>query len=153
MKVTVVGANGQLGTDVSRAFMENGDAVSSLTHSDVELSSIDSVSDCLTTLRPQIVVNAAAMHHVENCERQPERAFAVNGLGARNLALVAHDVGATLVHVGTDYVFDGAKRSPYVEKDPPRPLNVYGNTKLSGEYFVRSIVDKHFVLRTSAIYG
>jgi len=153
MKITVIGANGQLGTDVSRAFLENGDEVSSLTHSDVELSSIDSVFDRLTTLRPQIVVNTAAMHHVENCEREPERAFAVNGLGARNLALVARDVGATLVHVSTDYVFDGAKGSPYEEKDAPRPLNVYGNTKLSGEYFVRSIVDKHFVVRTSAIYG
>lgn len=153
MKITVIGANGQLGADVSRAFMENGDEVSSLTHADVELSSIESVSDRLKTLRPQIVVNTAAMHHVENCERAPERAFAVNGLGARNLALVARDLGATLVHVSTDYVFDGAKRSPYEEKDAPRPLNVYGNTKLSGEYFVRSIVDKHFVLRTSAIYG
>lgn len=153
MKITVIGANGQLGADVSRAFVENGDEVSSLTHADVELSSIESVSDRLKTLRPQIVVNTAAMHHVENCERAPERAFAVNGLGARNLALVARDLGATLVHVSTDYVFDGAKRSPYEEKDAPRPLNVYGNTKLSGEYFVRSIVDKHFVLRTSAIYG
>jgi len=99
------------------------------------------------------VVNTAAMHHVENCERDPQKAFAVNGLGTRNLALVARDLGAVLMHVSTDYVFDGAKGSSYDESDAPNPLNVYGNTKLCGEYFVRSTLDKHFVLRTSAIYG
>ena len=153
MRVTVIGANGQLGMDVAQAFAKNGDEVSPVTHSDVELSSTDSVSNCLESLRPDIIANTAAMHHVENCERDPQKAFAVNGLGARNVALVARNIGATLMHVSTDYVFDGAKGSPYEESDAPMPLNVYGNTKLSGEYFVRSTVDKHFVLRTSAIYG
>jgi dTDP-4-dehydrorhamnose reductase len=153
MKIAVIGGDGQLGTDAVRAFADNGDEVSSVRHSDIELSSIDSVSLRLQALRPEVVVNTAAMHHVENCEREPEKAFAVNGLGARNLSMVARDLGAVLMHVSTDYVFDGSKRSPYDEQDAPRPLNVYGNTKLSGEYFVRSTVDKHFVLRTSAIYG
>lgn len=153
MKIAVVGANGQLGSDVAAAFAKNGDDVIPLTHSDIELSNLDSVSARLRELRPQVVVNTAAMHHVENCEREPEKAFAVNGLGTRNLALVARDVGATLIHVSTDYVFDGAKGSPYEETDAPNPLNVYGNTKLSGEYFARGTVEKHFVLRTSAIYG
>jgi dTDP-4-dehydrorhamnose reductase len=93
------------------------------------------------------------MHHVENCESEPDKAFAVNALGARNLALVARDIGAVLTHVSTDYVFDGGKTSPYEETDAPRPLNVYGNTKLAGEYFVRSILDRCFVLRTSGLYG
>ncbi len=153
MKIAVIGANGQLGMDVVSAFSSNGDEVSSLTHSDIELSNIDSVSKRLQELRPQVIINTAAMHQVENCEREPEKAFEVNGLGARNLALVARDVGATLMHVSTDYVFDGAKGNPYEETDAPNPLNVYGNTKLCGEYFVRSTVEKHFVLRTSAIYG
>lgn len=153
MKVAVIGADGQLGTDVVRAFSDNGDKVSSLTHSNIELSSIESVSSHLQELRPEIVINTAAMHHVERCEYEPEKAFAINGLGARNLSIVSRDVGAVLMHVSTDYVFDGTKESPYEEQDAPRPLNVYGNTKLSGEYFVRSGVDKHFVLRTSAIYG
>jgi dTDP-4-dehydrorhamnose reductase len=90
---------------------------------------------------------------VENCESEPDKAFAVNALGARNLALGARDIGSVLMHVSTDYVFDGSKRSPYDEGDPPRPLSVYGNTKLAGEYFVRCTAGKHFVLRTSAIYG
>ncbi|MGA9134953.1 MAG: dTDP-4-dehydrorhamnose reductase [Candidatus Sulfotelmatobacter sp.] len=153
MKIAVIGANGQLGMDAVNTFSSNGDEVTGLTHSDVELSNIDSVSTCLREMHPRVIVNTAAMHHVENCEREPEKAFEVNGLGARNLALVARDISATLIHVSTDYVFDGAKGNPYEETDAPNPLNVYGNTKLCGEYFVRSTVEKHFVLRTSAIYG
>jgi dTDP-4-dehydrorhamnose reductase len=153
MKIAVVGADGQLGVDVVNAFARNGDEVSSLTHADIEVFDIDSVAKCLKQLRPHIVVNTAAMHHVENCEREPQKAFAVNGLGARNLSLISSEIDATLVHVSTDYVFDGAKHSPYEETDAPRPLNVYGNTKLSGEHFVRGACNKHFVLRTSAIYG
>lgn len=153
MKVAVIGAQGQLGSDVVAAFYKHGDEAVPFSHSDIELSDIDSVSGCLKELRPQLVVNTAAMHHVENCEREAEKAFAVNGLGSRNLALVARDIDATLMHISTDYVFDGAKASPYEETDPPSPLNVYGNTKLSGEYFVRGTVEKHFVLRTSALYG
>ena len=153
MKIAVIGADGQLGVDVVNAFVRRGDEVSSLTHADIELSDIDSVSNRLKELRPNVVVNTAAMHHVENCEREPQKAFAVNGLGARNLALVLREIDATLIHLSTDYVFDGAKQSPYEETDVARPLNVYGNTKLSGEHFVRGVWDKHFVLRTSAIYG
>jgi dTDP-4-dehydrorhamnose reductase len=153
MKVVVVGGNGQLGSDVVRAFTDNGDEVLALTHQDIEIADGEAVASKLPELQPEVVVNTAAMHHVENCELQPERAFAVNALGARNLARAARDIGAVLVHVSTDYVFDGCKASPYVEDDPPRPLSVYGNTKLAGEYFVRSTHEKHFVLRTSAIYG
>jgi|ERR1700690_996376 dTDP-4-dehydrorhamnose reductase len=153
MKIAVIGADGQLGTDVVKAFGANGDEVVSLTHSDIEISDKDSVSERMTALRPNFIVNTAAMHHVDKCEQDPTKAFAVNGLGAKNLALVAREIGAKLMHVSTDYVFDGEKKSPYEESDPPRPLNAYGNSKLSGEYFVRSTAPQHFVLRTSAIYG
>ena len=153
MKIAVVGSNGQLGTEVVRAFRNNGDDVYPLTHSDIELSSMDSVVSRMKSLQPQVVINTAAMHHVENCEREPEKAFSVNAVGARNLATVVRERDAILMHVSTDYVFDGAKEHPYEESDAPNPLSVYGNTKLSGEYFVRSIANKHFVLRTSAIYG
>jgi dTDP-4-dehydrorhamnose reductase len=153
MKIAVIGANGQLGKDTVEAFTKNGDEVCALTHADIELSEIDSVATRLRQIHPSVIVNTAAMHHVENCEREPQKAFAVNALGSRNLATVARDLDAVLMQVSTDYVFDGAKSSPYEESDAPRPLNVYGNTKLAGEYFVRSTVDKHFVVRTSAIYG
>jgi len=153
VKISVIGATGQLGVDVVEAFSRNGDEVASLSHSDIELSDADSIASQLQHWRPQFVVNTAAMHHVENCEKEPARAFAVNGLGARNLASVAQNIDAAILHISTDYVFDGAKAAPYEESDAPMPLNVYGNTKLAGEYFVRSTARKHFVLRTSAVYG
>src|SRR6266852_4315298 len=153
MKVIVIGGNGQLGSDVVRAFADDGDDVRALCHEDVEVSNLDSVAACVRALRPDCIVNTAAMHHVETCEREAQKSFDVNALGARNLALVARDVQATLVHVSTDYVFDGSKHAPYVENDTPLPLNVYGCSKLAGEHFVRTVAPKHFVLRTSAIYG
>jgi dTDP-4-dehydrorhamnose reductase len=153
MKIVVVGGNGQLGTDVVRAFAEKGDDARGLTHEDIELSDLDSVAKCVRELRPDLIVNTAAMHHVETCEREPEKSFGVNALGPRNLAMVARDAQVTLMHVSTDYVFDGSKQAPYVEEDAPLPLNVYGCSKLAGEHFVRTLAPKHFVLRTSAIYG
>jgi dTDP-4-dehydrorhamnose reductase len=153
MRIAVIGSNGQLGSDVASAFARNGDEVDRITHADMELADYDSVLRRLQQVEPDLVVNTAAMHHVENCEREPERAFAVNGHGVRNLAAVSRGVGAALMHVSTDYVFDGAKGSPYEETDAPLPLNVYGNSKLAGEYFVRSSIERHFVLRVSAIYG
>jgi dTDP-4-dehydrorhamnose reductase len=153
MKIVVIGANGQLGSDLVAAFSENGDAVCGLTHSDVEISDLQSVSHALERIRAQVIVNTAAMHHVEDCEREPEKAFAINALGPRNLAAAARDLGAVLMHVSTDYVFDGSKGSPYSEEDTPRPLNAYGITKLAGEHFVRATNPKHFVIRTSGLYG
>src|SRR5580704_15687439 len=119
MKIAVIGGNGQLGMDVMSAFTGNGDEAFSLTHSDIEISDLPSVSHALESIQPVVIVNTAAMHHVENCEREPERAFAANALGPRNLAMVARDMGAILMHVSTDYVFDGTKTSPYIEEDNP----------------------------------
>jgi dTDP-4-dehydrorhamnose reductase len=153
MKVAIIGGNGQLGRDVAAAFSAEGCAVTTFTHEDVEISSLESVRTSLGSLRPEVVVNTAAFHNVDKCEAEPGLAFAINGTGARNLAQVTEETGATILHVSTDYVFNGHKRSPYVEEDLPAPLNVYGNTKLSGEFFVRSINPRHFVVRTSAIYG
>lgn len=153
MKVAIIGGNGQLGRDVSSTFSDEGHAVTSLTHQDVEVSSLASVRESLEALRPELVVNTSAFHHVEKCEADPAQAFAINGIGARNLAQVTQEMGASLMHISTDYVFDGRKNAPYSEDDGPNPLNVYGNTKLSGELFVRSINPRHFIVRTSAIYG
>jgi dTDP-4-dehydrorhamnose reductase len=153
MKVAVIGANGQLGGDVSRQFIENGDEVCELSHSDIEICSHKSVLDVLGAAKPKVIVNTAAMHNVESCEKEPLKAYEVNALGSRNLAHVARQIGAIFIHVSTDYVFDGSKKEPYLETDPAVPLNVYGNTKLAGEAFIRSAADKYFILRTSALYG
>ena len=153
MKIAVIGANGQLGADVAREFTRNGDDVCKLSHANIEIGSLQSVNDVLGQLRPQIIVNTAAMHNVESCEKEPLRAYEVNGLGSRNLAQVARQIDAVFAHVSTDYVFDGSKKEPYLEADPALPLNVYGNTKLAGEAFIRASVDRFFILRTSALYG
>lgn len=153
MTVAIIGANGQLGADVLSAFQKQSEGAVGLSHSDLEISCLESARSVFGQLRPSIVVNTAAMHHVENCEKDPRRAYEVNALGARNLAIAARELGAKLVHVSTDYVFDGSKQSPYVETELPAPLNVYGNTKLAGEAFVRAMTEKHFIVRTSALYG
>jgi dTDP-4-dehydrorhamnose reductase len=153
MNIAVIGGNGQLGCDVVNAFAASGDRVDSLSHAEIEIDKLDSVRSCLEKCNPAIVVNTAAMHHVENCEREPANAYAVNATGIRNLATVTRELGATLIHVSTDYVFDGKKNMPYVEDDLPVPLNVYGNSKLAGEYYARTLNPRHFVLRTSALYG
>jgi dTDP-4-dehydrorhamnose reductase len=153
MRVAVIGAQGQLGQDATRGFIDNGDQVFALSHGDIEVSDIDSVARILRELTPELIVNVAAMHHVERCEQDPKLAFAINALGPRNLGMVARDLGAMLMQISTDYVFDGAKKTPYNEDDAPRPLNTYGNTKLAGEYYARCTVDRHIVLRTSGLYG
>lgn len=153
MRTVVVGSNGQLGSDVTRAFVDAGCEVYGVNHSEIEIADIDSVRGGLNAFRPAVVVNTAAMHNVEECERQPERAMAVNGEGAKNLAVTCRELGALLIHVSTDYVFDGVKKSPYVEDDAPNPLNTYGRSKLIGEQHVREIADRHFVVRASALYG
>jgi dTDP-4-dehydrorhamnose reductase len=153
VKVAIVGANGQLGSDVVRAFAAQGDTVYALEHGDIDITEPASVTAKIGDLRPDLIVNTAAMHHVEQCEHNPQMAFAVNALGARNLAMVAKELRAKMMHISTDYVFDGAQRQPYLETDAPRPLNTYGTTKLAGEFYVRSIVESHFVLRTSGLYG
>jgi dTDP-4-dehydrorhamnose reductase len=153
MKVAVIGANGQLGSDVAAAFSAAGDAVTGIVHGEMEISELASVRSVLRVAVPEVIVNTAAMHHVEQCEQDPARAYAVNAIGARNLAQVANELKALLVHVSTDYVFDGGKRTPYEETDAPLPLNAYGNTKLAGEYFVRSVAARNQVVRTSGLYG
>lgn len=151
--VAVIGANGQLGIDVVSAFQKAGETTAGLTHADLDISSLEETRKVMTGVRPCVIVNTAAMHHVENCEKEPLRAYEVNALGARNLSIVARELEAKLVHVSTDYVFDGSKKRPYVEGDPVAPLNVYGNTKLAGEVFIRGTAEKYFIVRTSALYG
>jgi dTDP-4-dehydrorhamnose reductase len=153
MKVAVAGANGQLGQDVCAAFQAGGNEVAALDHADLEISSLDSVRQVLERIQPGMFVNTAAFHNVDRCETEAEQAFAVNALGARNVAQVTCALGISLVHISTDYVFQGLKRTPYTEDDPVMPLNVYGNSKLAGEYFVRAINPRHFVVRVSGIYG
>lgn len=153
MKVAVIGANGQLGCDVYTAFSSAGHEVMPLNHDIVDVADYDSIEASLKKAEPDVIVNTAALHNVDACEDDPIRSFQVNGMGARNLSLITNTLDATLFYLSTDYVFDGRKKVPYTETDYPLPLNAYGNSKLAGESFVRSIAKKHFVVRVSGLYG
>lgn len=153
MKVAVIGANGQLGADIAAALDEVGHQTVRLTHADIEVADESSVAMTIADLSPAAIVNTAAFHNVERCEKEPATAFAVNALGARNLAKVSADRKIYLLHVSTDYVFDGLKKSPYLETDLALPLNTYGNSKLAGENYLRTICPQGAVIRVSGVYG
>ena len=147
--ILLIGANGQLGTDLHR--LRPG--VTAVTRAQLDVSHRDTVAAELRQLRPEVVVNAAAYVNVEACEEHPDQAFAVNSDAVENLARVCAEVGTRLVHVSTDYVFDGNARTPYGEDDPANPLNVYGRSKLSGEERIRALCPSHLIIRSSGLYG
>jgi dTDP-4-dehydrorhamnose reductase len=153
MKLLVLGANGQLGSDLLRVFRAAGDTVIPATHADVEVCSPDRVSEILGETKADVVLNTAAFHKVEECEKNPALAFQVNATGAMNLARACQRSGAMLVHFSTDYVFDGRKRAPYEETDLPSPLNVYGASKVAGEHLITCNLERYFVIRTCGLYG
>ncbi len=153
MKIAIIGADGQLGTDVTRVLGNDNHEVVKLTINHIEVSDINSVSRVLAEVKPEMVINTAAYHHTEKCEDDPITSFQVNAMGPRNVATVCNDLNAAILQISTDYVFDGKKRAPYVETDLPMPLNVYANTKLAGEYYVEAIAKKWYTLRVSGIYG
>jgi dTDP-4-dehydrorhamnose reductase len=151
MRVVVIGSNGQLGSELVKALPPH--EVVPLTHGDLEVADAEAVRGVLAGHAPQVVINTAAFHKVEVCEREPLRAYEVNGLGACHLALACRELGCGLVQLSTDYVFDGSKRTPYLESDAPRPINAYGISKLAGEHFVRYLWEKHTIVRTSGLFG
>jgi len=152
MKIAVIGANGQLGTDLMEVLAANHDVIG-LNHSDVEITDIDSVKRVLSAITPDLVLNTAAYHIVPEAEKFPDKAFTTNGAAVLNLAKISHDLNIRFLHYSTDYVFDGKKHQPYTEDDSPGPLNVYATTKLAGEYFALNYSDKSYVVRVSGIYG
>ncbi len=151
MKVLVTGATGQLGQELVAALA--GERVEAFSRLELDLCDFVYTRAVLSDHRPDVVINAAAFTRVDDCEDEPERAFWVNAFAVRHLARACADIGCILIHVSTDYVFDGTKASPYTEDDAPNPLSVYGMSKLAGECFVRSLAPQHIVVRTSGLYG
>ncbi len=153
MKVVIVGANGQLGFDLVRVFKNTEHETYPLTRADIDITDFKLSDKVLKNIQPETVINCAAYVRVDEAEGCADKAFAVNALGARNIAQICKDMGSILVHISTDYVFDGRKTKPYTEEDIPNPLNVYGNSKLAGEYFVRNMLEKHYIIRSSSLFG
>jgi dTDP-4-dehydrorhamnose reductase len=154
MRIALIGAHGQLGSDLAKVLQPVHDLVL-LTHGEIEVADPQSVEAMMQNYKPDIVLNTAAFHKVDVCEEQVEQTFAVNVYGVRNLALACRAHDATLVHMSTDYVFGGdqAHDTPYTETDVPAPINVYGVSKLAGEYFVQYVLDRYFIFRVSGLYG
>lgn len=154
MRVVLIGANGQLGSAVRLVLSSSpGVELRALTHVDLELCDDRATRGLLCEARPDLVINTAAYHRVDDCEDNPVRAFEVNTYAALHLAKICRDLDAELVHLSTDYVFAGDKVGGYSEDDLPNPLNAYGVSKLAGEYFVRHLCPKHFVVRSSGLFG
>ncbi len=149
----VTGAAGQLGCELMRRGPARGFGTVGLARAELDIADESAVGRVIDRAEPSLVVNAAAYTAVDQAESEPERAHAVNATGPRNLARACAARGLPLIHVSTDYVFDGAKRSGYVEDDPVAPLGVYGASKEAGERAIRDELPAHVILRTAWVYS
>jgi dTDP-4-dehydrorhamnose reductase len=153
VKVLVTGAAGMLGRDLMLAAGNAGHDVVGFGRAELDITDAAALAKKFDLERPDVVINSAAWTDVDGAEEAEEAAFAVNGTGAGNVAAAAAEVGAPVVHVSTDYVFDGAKGSPYVESDQPAPLSAYGRTKLAGEEATAAANKRHFIVRSAGLFG
>ena len=152
MRVLVMGAAGQLGSEVSQVLRSDHEIVAA-TRDKADITDLPEVLSLVDKVSPQVIVNAAAYTDVDGCEKEREKAFLVNAIGARNVAIAAQEVGAKLVYISTDYVFDGTKETSYLEYDPPKPISVYGWSKLVGEQMVKEQNPHSFILRVAWLYS
>jgi len=153
-RILVIGAKGMLGRDVMERFCSS--SLYDVTGWDIDEIDVRIEKDTvekISCLRPEVVLNLAALTHVDECESQEGKAFAVNAEGMRHIALGASKCGARAVYISTDYVFDGQKGRAYVEDDPPHPLNVYGRSKLQGEHYVQELTKDGLIVRTQWLFG
>lgn len=148
MKIAVIGATGQLGSDLVKVF----DEVIPLTHVEMEIKDL---LRCLKTLekhKPDVVINCASYVRVDDAEDYAEEVFAVNSVGAKNVTIACKKINAVNVYISTDYVFDGSKNTPYTEEDHPNPINTYGISKVAGEFYTK-LVERHYIIRVSSLFG
>ena len=150
MKILIAGAHGQLGTCLKSSL--HGHQVVPLGRNDLDITRLCQIHRVLKREQPDLVINAAAFNDVDGAESQITNAYAGNALGPQDLAAETADLGIPLVHVSTDYVFDGSSNRPYDEHDLPNPLSVYGASKLAGEIAVRRLNPRHYIVRTAWLY-
>lgn len=150
-KILITGVKGQLGTALSPLLAAEYEVFGF--DLDLDVADIDRVVQKFREIKPNVVVHAAAITNVDYCETHPEDNYRVNALGTENVAIASLDVGAEMLYVSTDYVFDGTKESPYLEFDATNPINHYGRAKLAGENSVKGLLNRYFIVRTSWLYG
>ncbi len=153
MKMLVTGANGQLGRELVEILPGRGHEVVAFSRSDLDVADPTTVEQAVEHHSPELVVNAAAYTNVDGSETEPRTAHAVNALGPRNLAQSCERRGCELLHVSTNYVFDGESERPYEPFDLPKPISAYGRTKLAGEEYVKHLSSRWYLVRTAGVYG
>jgi dTDP-4-dehydrorhamnose reductase len=153
MKILLIGANGQLGTDLYADLQQAGHSVTSATRETLDICNTEQTRSVVEANNPDLVINTAAFHNVELCETEAEQAFGVNAIAIRNLALVCGQNNCELMHFSTDFVFGGESDRPYKETDLPGPVNVYGASKVAGEHLLALTLDRHYIVRTCGLYG
>ena len=151
MKVALTGAEGMLGHAVKKVFSDMD--LIEFTYDLLDITVLDDVIKMIRDAKPDFLIHTAALTNVDQCEHEPENAYLVNGVGARNITIACEDIKCPVMYVSTDYVFDGEKGSPYNELDDTNPVNIYGLSKLMGERFVRDLTNRFYIIRTSWLYG
>ena len=151
-KILLTGKQGQVGWELQRTLLPLGQVIA-VDVSDLDLTQPDAIRNMVQAVRPDVIVNPAAYTAVDKAELEPDLAMAINGIAPGILAEEARKLGALLVHYSTEYIFDGRKPGAYTEEDAPKPLNVYGKSKLAGERAIRTSGCNHLILRTSWVYG
>ncbi len=152
-KILITGAAGQLGCDVAASLKRAGIDPVCRSRGDLDIADKEALFSVIKETAPAVIINAAAYTKVDLAEKEEKKAFAVNSDGARNLAAASEAAGAILIHISTDFVFDGVKSSPYKESEKTNPIGVYGKSKLAGELAVRECCARHIIIRTSWLYG
>lgn len=158
-KILVTGCNGQLGRAIRKEYAAsdvefiNTDVVEGEGVVSLDITDVDAVLKLVRAEKPDVIINCAAHTNVDKCEEQWNLAYKINAIGPRNLSIAATEADAKMIHVSTDYVFEGNGTRPYTEFDAPNPVSAYGKTKLEGENFVKEFAKKHFILRTAWLYG
>ncbi|WP_270180232.1 dTDP-4-dehydrorhamnose reductase [Alkalihalobacillus sp. CinArs1] len=152
-KVLITGAKGQLGSELVPILSSRGYLVYPFGSRELDITNQSLVNESVKDVNPSVIIHCAAYTNVDQAESTIQRAFEVNAVGSRNVAVAARNVNSKLVYLSTNYVFDGMKRTAYTEYDTPNPINVYGSSKLAGEQYVKEFSPNHFILRTSWLYG
>ncbi len=152
-KLLLSGSGGQLGLELSELLPRHGHEVVAFSKDELDVADFGAVRSALEEHSPDLVLNAAAYTNVDGCETQTDLAYRVNALGPRNLAQLCEERGCDLLHVSTNYVFDGASERPYEPFDTPNPISVYGRSKLAGEEYVRQLTNRWYVVRSAGVYG
>ena len=151
-RILLIGSQGQIGSELRQSLTGLGE-LTALNRQDLDLSESGAVSQAIAQIRPDVIINAAAYTAVDKAETEKELAFVVNTIAPKVMAESAAKLNAKLLHISTDYVFDGQQNTPYTEQDPPNPLGCYGQSKLAGEAHIRQNCDRHIILRTAWVYG